>query len=103
MGEKLIELPGKDQFSENLDSTFRAKLDDGQAIDFQLFKLETKISNSFQECFSLLFRAPVDAPPFQNMFRLEHDKLGVMDLFLVPIKKKEDCLVFEAVFNRLLV
>jgi hypothetical protein len=50
-----------------------------------------------------LFRAPLDAPPFQNMFHLEHEKLGVMDLFLVPVKQKEDCLVFEAVFNHLVV
>lgn len=103
MSETQVELPTKEQFSEQLDSTFRASLDDGQVLDLHFFKLDSTISNSIQEAFSLMFRAPVDAPPFQNMFRLEHDKLGAMDLFLVPVKKEEDGLYYEAVFNRLLV
>ena len=101
MSEKLVELPTRVQFSEQMESIFRAKLDDGQTLDLHLVKVESKTSNAFQECFSLLFHAPLDAPPFQNMFCLEHDKLGVMDLFLVPVEKKDDCLVFEAVFNHL--
>lgn len=96
-------LPTKEQFSEHVDSTFKARLDDGQAFDFQFFKLEPAISNSIQESFSLLFRAPLDTPPFQNTFHLEHEKMAPMDLFLVPVRQKEDCFVFEAVFNRLLV
>lgn len=88
---------------ENLDSNFRASLEDGQAFDFQLFKLEPGISNKIQDAFSLLFRAPLETPPFQNLFHVEHEKLGAMDLFLVPVRRKEDCYVFEAVFNRLLV
>jgi hypothetical protein len=103
MSEIKVELPTKEQFSEQLNSTFRANLDDGQVIDLQFFKLESTISNPVQEAFSLMFRAPVDAPPFQNMFRLEHEKLGAMELFLVPVKKKDDGLYYEAVFNRLLV
>ncbi len=103
MTEKPVALPAKDQFAEQLDSIFRTSLDDGRVIDLHLFKLETTISNSIQEGFSLLFRAPVDAPPFQNMFHMEHDTLGAMDLFLVPVKKKEDGLIYEAVFNRMVV
>jgi hypothetical protein len=36
------------------------------------------------------------------MFRLEHDKIGAIDLFLVPVRKDEQGLYYEAVFNRLL-
>lgn len=103
MSETVVTLPTKDQFLEHVDSKFKARLDDGQVFDFHFFKLDTTISNNIQEAFSLLFRAPLEMPPFQNMFHLEHEKLGDMDLFLVPVRKKEDCLVFEAVFNRLLV
>lgn len=103
MSEAVVTLPTKEQFSEHVDSTFKGRLDDGQVFDLELFKIESSISNNIQEAFSLLFRAPLDIPPFQNMFHLEHEKMGEMDLFLVPVRQKDDCLVFEAVFNRLLV
>lgn len=103
MSEIAVELPTKEQFLENLDSDFRTTLDDGRAFDFRFFRLDTTISNSVQEAFSMLFRAPLDVPPEQGMFHLEHDVLGSFDLFLVPIKQKEDALIFEAVFNRLLL
>jgi len=103
MSEAVVTLPSKEQFTEHVDSTFKARLEDGQVFDFHFFKLDPKISNNIQEAFSLLFRAPLETPPFQNMFHLEHEKMGAMDLFLVPVRQKDDCLVFEAVFNRLLV
>lgn len=103
MSEACVVLPPKEQFTEHIDSTFKARLEDGQVFDFHLFKLESTISNKVQEAFSLLFRAPLETPPFQNMFHLSHESLGEMDLFLVPVKKKDDCLIFEAVFNKLLV
>lgn len=101
MYEAIATLPEKGQFLEHLDSTFRARLEDGQVFNLHFYKLDSTISNDIQEAFSLLFRAPLDMPPFQNMFHVEHDKMGEMDLFLVPVSKKDDCLVFEAVFNRL--
>ena len=103
MAELGADLPTKEQFSAHVDSTFRASLDSGESMELRFFRLDPAISNSIQESFSLMFKAPLDTPPVQNMFRLEHDKLGAMELFLVPVKQKDDCLVFEAVFNRLLV
>ena len=103
MTEAVVTLPSKEQFTEYLDSMFVARLEDGQNFNLQLFRLDSSISNKMQESFSLLFRAPLDTPPFQNTFHIEQEKLGKMDLFLVPVEKKEDCIVFEAVFNRLLV
>jgi hypothetical protein len=35
------------------------------------------------------------------MYRMEHDVLGALDLFLVPIARDEDGFQYEAVFNRL--
>ena len=96
-------LPSKEQFTEYLDSTFVVRLEDGQNFNLQLFRLDSSTSNKMQESFSLLFRAPLDTPPFQNTFHIEQEKLGDMELFLVPVEKKDDCLVFEAIVNRLLV
>lgn len=103
MSEAVATLPTKEDFAEHLDSTFKARLEDGQVFDFHLVKLDSTISNNIQEAFSLVFHVPLETPPFQNTFHLEHAKMGAMNLFLVPVNKNDDSLVFEAVFNRLLV
>jgi len=95
-------LPTKGEFSSHLDTIFRAHPDDGPVFDARLVNIETAVSNEVQENFSLMFRAPGDAPPVQSIYRLEHDTLGAMDLFLVPVKKDADALYYEAVFNQLI-
>ena len=95
-------LPTKQEFSDALDSCFQAHIADGPDFDLFLIEFEDIVSNATQENYSLLFRATVDAPPVQNIYRVEHETLGAMDLFLVPVKKDENGLYYQAVFNRLL-
>ena len=95
------QFPAKQEFCELLDATFRMRLTDGSGFDLSLVNFDDHVSNSAQENFSLLFRAPGAAPPFQGIYRLENDRLGEMDLFLVPVKKDGDGLYYEAVFNNL--
>jgi hypothetical protein len=45
--------------------------------------------------FSLVFRGGPNPPVEQRIYRVEHDKLGELDLFLVPI----DWDRYEAVFS----
>jgi hypothetical protein len=54
------------------------------------------------ENFSLIFRGPMS--PFfpQGMYRLNHQKLGEIDIFLVPMGPNRAAMEYEAVFNRLL-
>lgn len=85
-----------------MNSVFKADLGDGRMTDLVLFRMDAGVTNSIQEAYSLMFRAPLDAPHHQNVYRLDHEKLGTFDLFLVPVKKKEDGLYYEAVFNNLL-
>jgi len=58
-------------------------------------------SSTKQEQFSLQFRAPRDAPISQGIYRLEHDRLGALDIFLVPIGLDGNGVRYEAVFTRL--
>ena len=55
-----------------------------------------------QETFSLCFRgAPREFLP-QTTYVLEQERLGRFELFIVPIGQEEECVRYQAVFNRLL-
>ena len=97
----MSDLPTKEAFEAQVNTTFKMLVEEN-SFDLTLIECKTVISNSIQECFSLLFLAPEDAPPFQYLFPLEHSALGKMQLFLVPIKKDEKGLRYEAVFNIIL-
>ena len=101
MAETVGELPGKGAFSQAVHSTFRAAFDGHPEFTLRLTEFNDS-SNAAQETFSLLFQAPVDAPEIQSIYRLENDDLGTIDLFLVPVRKDENGLYYEAVFNRFL-
>lgn len=46
-------------------------------------------SGGFRQPFALLFRGPIEPVLPQAIYRLEHDKLGVLELFIVPIGPDE--------------
>jgi hypothetical protein len=48
--------------------------------------------------FSLLFRAPAGTGLAQGIHRLEHDRIGPIELFLVPLQPDADGARYEAVF-----
>ena len=102
MSELNVVLPTKQQFLSALDSTFSVDAGNLPGFEMQLLRCDEIVSNEVQENFTLLFRAPSEAPPFQGIFRLTHDALGEMDVFLVPVKRDENGLYYEAVFNHLL-
>lgn len=49
--------------------------------------------------FSLVFRGGPDLPLRQRIYRVEHDELGALDLFLVPIGPDGVGQRYEAVFT----
>jgi hypothetical protein len=52
-----------------------------------------------EDSFSLVFRAPNGCGLAQGSVALNHEKVGWVVLFLVPIGKDEDGRYFEAVFK----
>ena len=101
MDESVVALPTKEDFKGVIGSTFRALMADGGHFDLVLEGVEEHVSSDVQENFSLKFRTVPDNAPMQNTYRLEHSELGEMDIFLVPIKRDAEGLVYEAVFNLL--
>ncbi len=49
--------------------------------------------------FSLVFRGPRNPVLPQAQYRLEHEAMGALDIFLVPIALDAQGLSYEAVFN----
>jgi hypothetical protein len=54
-----------------------------------------------REPFSLLFHGPLEHMLTQQIWWLDHDELGRLGMFLVPLAAKQDegVAVYEAVFN----
>ena len=98
----MIENLTKEMFAESLNTKFKLYPEPSGAIEVELVELNESISTPKQEQFALLFRGPLDHFLQQRIYRMEHEKLGALDLFLVPVGKDQDGFQYEAVFNRFL-
>ena len=88
-------------FSEHLNSTFRIQLGDGKSLDAELFEvlLHEPHGGPRQQPFSVHFRGPKGATLPQGIYRMEHERMEPIELFLVTIGPDEKGMRYEAVFN----
>jgi hypothetical protein len=98
MPEKLT----RDQYAEQVTTTFRVLDDPETPVDLTLVEVTERRATRRQEMFSLFFGGPLDHFMPQSIHRLEHPRLGVQELFLVPVGQQPDKFIYEAVFNRLI-
>lgn len=64
-------------------------------------------SDPFRKPFSVLFHGPIEPVLPQGIYRFEHDQIGVLDLFIVPVGPHEPsdpgsqptAMRYEAVFG----
>ncbi len=52
-----------------------------------------------ERAFSLIFHGPEETVLPQQTWPLDHDELGRLDLFLVPLGPEEGAMRYEAAFN----
>lgn len=66
-----------------------------------LAEVETKprVRQGVRRPFALVFRGESDLVLPQRIYRLEHPTAGAFDLFLVPIAKGSDQVLYEAIFT----
>ena len=91
----------REDFEPHLNTTFRLLRSDGEPLELELVEVgggQTHGQDSYS--FSLLFRGGPHFRLSQHTFTLEHDRLGTLDIFLVPVSQDEDGFRYEAVFNR---
>ena len=83
--------------------TIELILDDGKQVDLEL--REVKLRGTFdpefdtRQTFSVLFRGPMELALPQRIYRLNHEALGELQLFLVPIGPDKIGMCFKAIFN----
>jgi hypothetical protein len=87
-------------FSEHLHTMFRILLPEKDPLPVELIEVtELKYSPQVEQ-FSLIFRGPLAPQCQQQIQRMEHDKMGTFDLFLVPIGPDKEGMLYQASFNR---
>lgn len=95
------ELWERDQLAGRIHSIFRLTTGDGRTMYMKLVSVSGLLETEKQRSFSIVFQGPPDMPLSQGMYRMEHDGLETIDLFIVPVGRSEKGLEYEAVFNRL--
>ncbi len=98
----MIERYSREMFADSLNTTFKVVDEPSDPIDLELTQVSERRATARQEVFSILFRGPADRMMPQQIHRLKHDRLGELDLFLVPIGKDRAGVYYEAVFNLLI-
>ncbi len=96
-------------FSAHLNQTFKIHYHSDKILEARLI-LEVELIEvaeysekwagpSKRRPFSILFRGPKDANLPQGVYKIEQDKMGTVELFLVPIMPDEKGSFYESVFN----
>lgn len=90
-----------EEFAKHLNTSFRVQLDDANSTELELVEVTDLLESPDQTRFSIIFLGPGEASLGQGMRRFESEQMGQFSLFLVPIKKDEKGIYYEAVFNRM--
>lgn len=98
----MTEIFTMDTFLGHVGTRFLMHYGDSKTAELKLINVSDVGSSPRQIQFSLVFQGPADAPIAQGIYRIEHDALGALDLFLVPIGKDHTGVRYEAIFNRVL-
>jgi len=97
----MLEKITKEMFGERVGSTFRVSIGEGdESVDLVLSELEERKAPGGYETFSLAFRGPLEPALEQRMFLFEHETLEPFNLFIVPIARDPDGMIYEAIVNR---
>lgn len=90
----------QEMFRGALESTFRVVSSDGH-VPLRLVEVAEGRSGRGIEQFSLIFHGPADRRLAQGNYEVEHDVLGSMLLFLVPVlESNAERMVYESTFTR---
>ncbi len=88
-------------FSEQLHTQFKVHFGGAGPMMLELVEVMERDPSPKLELFSLQFRGPSALRLAQQIHRLEHDKLGIFEIFLTAIgADPEQRILYESVFHR---
>ena len=77
-----------ESFSQFLGGTFTMSLDSGETMELELIEAATYPNRdevNGRKPFSLVFRGAMESVVPQRIYRLQHESMGTLEIFLVPI------------------
>lgn len=89
-----------ESFSPHLNTKFLIHSAPERTVEVELIEVLDLESTPRQEQFSIVFRGPRDQGLQQGIYRFEHEEIGAFEIFIVPFKRVEGSILYEAVFNR---
>jgi len=98
MMKSLDDLNGK-VFREQLHTQFKVHAA-GQPQSLELIEVTERDDSARMEFFSLHFRGPFSPRLAQQIHRVEHERVGMFEIFLTPISADGQGTVYEAIFHR---
>jgi hypothetical protein len=90
-----------DEFESCLNQPFKLELE-GRTYPLELIaanRLDNTAKFGDRDAFSIIFRGSKQLQLDQQIYRIEHERLGTMELFIVPIGPDEQGMCYEAVFS----
>jgi len=92
----------KEVWLQNLHGHFWLQIGPQEPIGLELVEVKSlgeKPSNDRREPFSLVFQGPSLPMLTQQMYTLQNEHIGDLNLFLVPIGAESGRFVYEAIFT----
>lgn len=91
-------------FAPRIGERFRLSADAGQAVEVTLIEATplgaaARSQAARRTPFSVVFLGPAAPVWPQHIYRVEHDVMGTLDLFLVPLGPRDGGMMYEAVFT----
>lgn len=90
-----------EEFAEQVNTKFRLS-ETEEKFEIELVEATAPVVTAHQEIYSLFFKSPKEYFLPQRTYELEHERLGDVTLFLVPVEETEDGFRYESVFNLLI-
>ena len=90
-----------DKFESCLNQAFKLEFE-GHTYPLELVaadRLNSIASGSGDDAFAVVFRGDSQLQLNQQIYRIEHEHLGTMELFIVPIGPDEHGMCYEAIFS----
>ena len=91
-----------DALSAQLNTRFRIGVEPEKMVELELVEVQAHGDVPGQSGrFSALFRGALDFFLPQSTYRMEHEQFGGVEIFIVPVRRNDEGIYYEAVFNRM--